>query len=884
MDSLERIAVQQVAGNVEFRDYYKMTEGRMVYSDFEAPPEIMKDIKSIRDEMDLPTFIRHYDIIGIMANQLTGELDSNKDKLRVDSIDEFSQNEFIREKTDRVNEYLKAKFDFEVKQKLALKGINLDEQREFQSKEEQQQYMQFIQEESNKIVPLEYIEAELGKNFKVKAAEWGERTLEADYERFSIDYMETQEFLDYFLTGRFFRHYHVGYDFYKPERWSVENTFFSQDLEIANPQDGEYAGRLTFMSAADILSRWGSKLTLREQQKLGKVFDNTEYGSAGEKGDYTNLQKRPVGSVKVPHEQYFDHQIQLQLQEAFDTPLGETTITDENGQTHEIPSWLSDYSNHDNYFGTRVAEELRDDINVRRDLFRVTEAYWRSFKRIGYIRYRSEEGIVMEDMLTDDLLPGFLKENGIKKLNTISIEDFEVSDKMDVIAYTYIPEVWQGKKIGAATTTMSEDIYFDIKPLDFQIKGHSNIFDVKLPVAGIISSSYARKIRPYQMGYNMSMNQIFNLLEKEIGMFFLLDINFLPSEYKELGDSADILAELRDFAKDLGFIPTDTSRQNTQGQNPNTQLFTRQEISYDSQINRRAMMADMYKRLALEQIGITEQRKGNPDNYATAEGIKVGQEASYAQTRTIYSKFNEARKQATHLHLSVAQYCQGNNRDLSIFSRRSDGDLAYLAFTDEFFPLRQLGVSVVSDAKSRKSLERLREYMLNNNTLGNDLQDFAEVMVSDSMLELLEVGKKARRKAQQEMQEDRQHELALTDKQTAAAAEAAELERQDKNSENEKDRRNKIEVEKIKALGRASDKDSDQAGFEQINKAAETALKREAQEADIAIKKDDQALKREESVAKAKQVEEELKLRLAELKEKREERKSREYIATINKN
>ena len=884
MDRLEQIATNQIAKNLEFRDYYRMVEGRLVYSDFEAPPEILKDIVSIRQEMDLPTYIRHYDLIGIIANQLIGELDTNKDKLRIDSTDEYSENEYIRTKTEKINEYMQSKFQMEINTKLALKGINTDTNQEFKSEEEKQQYLQMLQQESNKIVSPEEIERNLNKNFKVKAAEWAEKTLESDNSNFNITHLEDQEFLDYFLTGRFFRHYHVGYDFYKPEHWEVETTFFSQDLGIKFPQDGEYVGRMTWLSASDLLSRYGEKLSHNLQKKIGKVFDHTTESGSGITGDYTNLNKRPVGSATVPHQDYFDHQLHLQLQDAFDTPLGVSTYIDKDGTEQSAPDWLSDYSTNQSYFGTNIAERLRDDIDVRRDLFKLTEAYWRSFKRVGYLRYESLSGVVVEELVTDDLLNDFIKENEIKKLNNISLEDFEEGDEVNVIAYFYIPEIWKGKKIGAASSLMSEDIYFDIGPMDFQIKGDSNIFDVKLPISGYISSSYARKIRPYQMGYNLCMNQIYNLLEKEIGMFFLLDINFLPSEFKDMGDSAEMLSELRDFARDLGFVPVDTSRQNLQGQNGQSQMFQKQDISYSAQIQSRGAMADMYKRLALEQIGITEQRKGTPNQYSTAEGIKVGQESSYAQTKNIYNKFNEARKKTTELHINIAQYCQGNNKDISTFSRKADGDIAFLAFNDDLFPLRRLGVSVISDAKSRQSLERLREFLLSNNTLGNDLLDFAEVMSSDSMIELVEIGKASRAKVQKELEAERAHESELVDKQIAGAAQESERIRIAEEKSKEKDRQARHEDERIKALGRASDKNSDVEGFAQINKAADLALKKQHQEADIELRQGDQALKKDAEISKQAIAQEGLKIKLAELKEKREARRDAKFIATINKN
>lgn len=885
MDRMELIALSQIQNNIEFRDYYKMVEGRLVYSDFEAPPEIVKDIAALRAEMDLPTYIRHYDMIGVIGNLLSGELDTNKDKLRIDSIDEFSQNEFIREKSQRLNEYMQSKFDMQVRRGLAMKGLNPDEDKQFETKEQQDEYMQMLQAESAKIVSPEHIEREMAKSYKVKAAEWGEKTIEGDNTRFGMEYMEEKEFMDYYLTGRYFRHYHVGYDYYKPENWKVENTFFSQDLEIEHPQDGEYVGRLHYLSASDVLTRWGDKLSHNLQEKIGKVYDHTTEGGADEKVDISKLgTKRAAGSDTVPDQDYYNRNLTVQLQDAFGVPAGISTYVDENGETKQAPDWLSDYSDNENFFGSQYAGVLRDDIEVRRDLFRVTEAYWRSFKRIGYLRYQSPSGVSVEEIVTDDILEDFLKDNNIRKIKNISLEDFENGDELNVIAYFYIPEIWKGKKIGAAGAAISEDIYFDIGPMDFQIKGESNIFDVKLPVAGIIGSSTARKIRPYQMGYNICMNQIFNLLEKEIGMFFLMDINFLPSEFKDMGDSAELLGELRGMARDFGFIPVDTSRQNMQGANPQAGYFQKQDISYDAQINRRAVMAEMYKRLALEQIGITEQRKAGPDQHATAEGVRVGQDTSYAQTRNIYSKYNEARRKATELHLNVAQYAQGEGKDITVFNRRSDGDIDFLEFSDDLFPLRQLGVTAVTDSKSRKGLENLRTTLLNNNTAGSDLLDFAEIMMSDSLTELVHIGKENRKRQDKITQQERDHEKEITGMGLQADAVEKEKEAARLEASKQKDRDNKIEVEEIKALGRASDKDSDQQGFDEIKAAADIALKQKTQSDDHGLKSREQDRKEEDSKSSERQKQADLRYKILELKEKRAERKAANFRATINKN
>ena len=885
MDRLEQIGLHQLDRNLEFREYYKMMEGRLVYSDFQAPPDIVRDIKELRDEVNLPTYLRHYDLIGIIVNQLTGEYDKVKDKIRVDSIDEYSENEFIREKTQRLKEYTTESFNLELQRALLEQGIN-PTKTDFESPEEQQQYMQFIQERKNELISPQDIERDMSKNFKVKAVEWAEKTIEADTQRFYLDDLDRQEMKDYLLTGRFFRHYHVGYDYYKPETWSPINTFFSQDLEIENPQDGEYVGRIHFLSPSDIIQRYGDKLSASLQEKITSIYDyGTETESKNTNYKLHKPNQRPVGEVLAPFDGYYDYDLTLQLQDAFDTPLGETTYTDQNGQTKTVPSFLPEIQN-DNHYGTsRYARYMREDIEVRHDLLRVTEAYWRSWQRVAVLNYTTLEGYQATEIVTDELLKDFLKENEIKKLKNVTLEEIEKDPQPNTIAYFYIPQVWKGKKISSGSNMRGKDIYFDIEPLDFQIKGDSNIFDVKLPVAGIIGDSTARKIRPYQLGYNICLNQVFNLLEKEIGMFFLFDINFLPSEFKEMGDSRSMLEDLRSFAKDVGFIPTDTSKQNMAGTNTNAMnTFIKQDISYGDQIQRRLVLAQQYKIWALEQIGVNPTRLGNPDSQETATGIRQEASASFAQTEMIFAKANSARRKALELHLTVAQYAQKNSKDISVFYRRSDGDLASMRFSDEDFHLRKLGIIPISNSKSRKELEQLREVLLNNNTMGSDLLDYAELFSADSVVELVSIGRRNRMLQQKEVAATREHEQTLLDKEIKSKEVEKQQDRAFEASESQKDRDARLRAEQIEALGKATDDNASNDQLAQLNKRAEVIIKQNASEASIAQNQQVIDNKQAETERKFDFAEEELRLKIKALKQRKRDEASRRYVATVNKN
>ena len=113
----------------------------------------------------------------------------------------------------------------------------------------------------------------------------------------------------------------------------------------------------------------------------------------------------------------------------------------------------------------------------------------------------------------------------------------------------YIPQVRYGVKITGGNLA-EEALYLDGEPIEHQIKGDSNLYDFCLPVAGYVDTPLAIKIQPYQVLYNYCINQIVNILENEIGTFFLADVNLIPSQYKGMSeDVAGVFAELMEAAK-----------------------------------------------------------------------------------------------------------------------------------------------------------------------------------------------------------------------------------------------------------------------------------------------------------------------------------------------
>lgn len=885
MDALERIGVTQFRENMVYGDFYRMIEGKMAFTELSDAIPQLRDVAEALDDLDIPAFIKHYDLIGIIINALVGEYMQHKDKFMVTNTDEIASNEYTRNKKDLVLKYVQEQINKEIQVKLINSGVNPDvENVDFEDEEQKQAYIQEIQAMTEEMTPPE-IEKYMNKDWKTMATVWAEHTIEHDQERFSMSEMERQELIDFLLTGRCFRHHRIGYDNYKPETWSPKNTFFSKTIDTKYVQDGEYVGRLHYYSPSEVVNKYGHKITKKEKDKL--LIGSEIYGDGSAGGtdpiSTNKLFDSNFGETHItPHGQYYDYNFALELEDELGVPMAEKTIMKKDGTTTTMSSFLP--RSKDLQIGSDyLAQSLRDDLKLRKDLIRTTEAYWISYKLIGYLTYVTLEGRVTQEIVTDDLLKGFLKDNNIKSLTSTTLAEIELDPKPNTIVWDYIPIVYKGVKLSRNGSRTTDEVYLDIEELDLQIKGDSNLYDLKLPVSGLVDTSLALKIQPYQMSYNVVMNQLYNILEKEIGMFFIFDINYLPSEFKNWGDTEETLVLLRDLAKDVSLFPVDSTKQNLHGAGGFNQ-FAPQNLSLSAQMADRMQLSEFYKNKAFEQIGFNPQRLGAPVKYETAEGVRQSQNASYAQTEIYFDKFSEYKKRALEMHLSVAQHCQTNNKDISLFYSKSDGTKAYLNFVDKDFPLRRLGVLPITSSKKRRELETFKASLMQNNTMGSDELDLATLFTSDTMTEMISAARSAREKREGDAQQQQQFAMEQQAAQIEAQEEAEIKKWEREEYSKDKDRANRIDAERIDALGRAADKDVDGASLNYINQAADLAIKKQKVESDAELKMDKQDAEREDMREKHKRSAEEFNLEVKKLEENRLKRHSDEYIARINKN
>lgn len=788
MDTLESIGLKQIRENRVFADYRKMQQGRLVYSDFDETQTDLRGIAAARQEQKLPTFLKHYDLIGRIINLLAGEFNKQKDTINIVSTDIFSTSEFLREKDSKIRKFTEEYFNKELEIGLIEKGID-PYRTDFESEEERQAYLENLKAERDAIIPPDEIEKDLQKNFKTAIVEWAEKTMESNYIKFSLEMLDTEELINYLSTGRYFRNYYIGHNSYEPETWNVERTFFSQDQEALYPQDCEYVGTIHLMSGAKFLSRFGHMVPKNIQNK---IYGDDFYGSKTDSvGPLTFIENAGAKPTSIPHASYYQQMTAMAFQNLTGLPWGKTHFRNGEGNIDHRYSWVNP-NNTGNTLGW--GSSFRDDINVRTDQVQVTEAYFRSQKLMGLLTISNPlTETPYQVMVEESLIPDFLDYYNIKKQSTKSWKEVvdNPMDNIDTITYGFLPEIWKGHKLNASSTNLKEDYYFGIEPLDFQITGVNNEFDVKIPVAGIITSGIGEMIRALQVDYNIVMNQNRQYLEKTIGTFFMMDWNLLPSQFKnESGETtAELIEEWRETVRELGIGLVDQSPRNTKGQNPNQNNIQQYDISYINNIQMNMQMARDFEDKAFAMIGITRERAGNPNEYMTGEGVKQGVEASYAQTEVIYKRFNAAKVKEKEIELAVAQYAAVSNKDMSVNYVNGQNERIIQNFVDPNFAFRKLEVYPADDSTKRRELETFKQMILQRNTLDSSLYDLGKVVTSNNFVTLLEYGLEQEKKKEKRLAEDRQHEKELNQQQIDAQQAQIERanQREDRNKQLDRD-------------------------------------------------------------------------------------------------
>lgn len=241
MDALETIGLKQYDRNQMYRDYYLMADGKLSFMEMADVIPQLRDVQKLRSDIRIPSFLKHYDIIGGIVNAFEGWLTNLQDKYTVNEVGDMAISEYEDTMSNLLHRHIQEQWDIIVNQRLVEAGLD-PTYNEFNSEEERQAYVQQIQQAKASMTPDD-IQRFMSTRWKTQAAVWGDHTIEADRSRFYMDELDRENFRDRLLSGKMFRNHFVGFDYYRPEVWSPREVFHP---DVKYPQYGSYVGRLHY--------------------------------------------------------------------------------------------------------------------------------------------------------------------------------------------------------------------------------------------------------------------------------------------------------------------------------------------------------------------------------------------------------------------------------------------------------------------------------------------------------------------------------------------------------------------------------------------------------------------------------------------------------------
>jgi hypothetical protein len=404
----------------------------------------------------------------------------------------------------------------------------------------------------------------------------------------------------------------------------------------------------------------------------------------------------------------------------------------------------------------------------------VVRAYWISKKKIGKLIYTDEMGNE-QSMLVDENY----------KSKTIPTE---IS-----LEWGWINQWYQGIKIGP-------DIYH-IKP--YKLLSYCPIIGLVHEVKNTEAKSLVDLMKPFQVLYNVCMNQLYTLLEKEVGKVYLTSIRHIP--VPKDGDAQDALDIWELEARNRGVVFIDDSPENLKSPSSFNQ-FRDIDLTRTQEIQSRYTLAMQLKQECWELVGMSKQRMGSVSASESATGTNTAITQSYSQTEPLFVAHEYVLGQLYQAIIDAALYVESSKPQSTLSYITSDGESAFVQVNGTDLRFRDLKVFLTNRPEDQKMFNELRglsQAVIQN---GGSLHDIIELYSTDSVRKMKKVFKSLKDKQDamqqqqldmQQQQMEQQKEQTMAQIQQAQQAQEKQLAHDD--YQKELDRINKKEIALIAA-------------------------------------------------------------------------------------
>ena len=623
-----------------------------------------------------------------------------------------------------------------------------------------------IEEEELNQMTLDEVKDELDSYTSV-AEKWANHILTAQKAEFNLKEKGEDSFRDLLISAREFFHIYE------------DNSKLGFNIEVANPKT------TWFLTTPD--RKWISDPTGRAQGAYAagtvQVMELSEI----------------IESIPDITKDEIDH-LRSSLQD-----YGLINVRESNlGNPNAIPG--NDSIQYDTYdplvLQTRmiIESEMKENNDGLQDFLGLTSnvssfgykyvvvrSYWISKKKIGKVIYLDEMGNEQSQLVDENYKSGMLP-------------------TQQSLEWGWINQWYQGIKIGP-------DIYH-IKP--YNLLPYCPIIGQVFEVKNTEAKSLVDMMKPFQVLYNVCMNQLYKLLEKEVGKVQLMSIRHIP--IPKDGDAQDALDIWEMEARNRGVVFVDDSPENLKSPSSFNQ-YTSLDLTRTQEIQARYTLAQQLKNECWELIGMSRQRLGaiQASESATATNAAITQ--SYAQTEPLFVAHEYVMGQLYQSIIDAALYVESSKPQSTISYVTSEGESAFVSVNGSDLRFRDLKIFLTNRPEDKQMFNEIRglsQAVLQN---GGSLHDIIELYSTNSMRQMKKVFKtlKSRQEElevtklqQQQQQLDQQQQQAEAQLQFAQQQLAEKI--ANDNYQAELDRINKKEVALIAAeaknMGPLSDVDT----------------------------------------------------------------------------
>jgi hypothetical protein len=612
---------------------------------------------------------------------------------------------------------------------------------------------QEIDEEQLQQMTLEDVKDELD-SYTSAAEKWANHILTATKAEFNVKEKSEDAFRDMLISAREYYHIYednskVGYNI---EVANPKNTWFLTTPDrkyISDPTgraQGAYAaGTVQVMELSEIIESVPD-LTKEEIDHLRSSLQ--DYGLINVRESNLGNPNVTPGIDSVTYDTYDPLVLQTRM-------IIESEMKENNDGLKDFLGLTSNVSS----FGYKYV---------------VVRCYWLSKKKIGKLIYLDELGNEQSTLVDENYKSG-----------TVPTEQS--------LEWGWINQWYQGIKVGP-------DIYH-IKP--FKLLNYCPIIGINYEVKNTEAKSLVDLMKPFQVLYNVCMNQLYKLLEKEVGKVYLTSIRHVP--VPKDGDAQDALDIWEMEARNRGVVFIDDSPENLKSPSSFNQ-FRDIDLTRTQEIKSRYELAIQLKNECWELIGMSKQRLGSVSASESATGTQAAIQQSYAQTEPLFVAHEYVLGQLYQAIIDASLYIESKKPQSTISYITSDGESAFVQVNGTDLKFRDLKVFATNRPEDKKSFEEIRglsQAVIQN---GGSLHDIIELYSTDSLRQMKKVFKQLKDRQEQlqdQQMQQKQQQMEQQAQIAQAQMEQTQLANEQKiandNYQAELDRINKKEIALINA-------------------------------------------------------------------------------------